>query len=66
MSQRIKHGEVVKGQHILYLNGLWAVVLEVTNLGGQIKLLVEVGEGIKARVVEVVVNALTMGVVLVP
>lgn len=65
MKQRIQHGEVTVGQKILYVNGLWAVVLEVVNLGRMVEILVQVGEGAKALVQKVVVNALTLGVVLV-
>jgi hypothetical protein len=65
MTTRIKHGEIKVGQQVMYLNGLLATVLEVTLVGNVVHLLVEVGQGVKARIVTVIVNALTLGVVLV-
>lgn len=65
MKQRVQHGEVTVGQKILYVNGLWAVVLEVVNVGRMVEILVLVGEGAKALVRTMKVQALTMGIVLV-
>lgn len=59
----VQHSAVEVGQKILYVNGMWAKVLEVTNLGTLVQILVEVGEGAKKIVRTMTVNAKTLAVV---